>query len=225
MRPIYRCRGSGVFVEDPGECRDGAVLLLSPERRVRLSKLMSGLLRHFPWEAGLRLDGEGWVPVVELVRGIRERWRNREAYSWVTVEHVVAVALLDPKGRFQLSPDLRMIRAAYGHSREVGVRLGYRRLGPGEAPERLYHGTVSGRLPSILEKGLLPMRRVMVHLSSTVEDALEVARRHGGDPVVLVVDTRCLLGRGVPLYRASSRVYLAPWVPPDCLKPLPGGER
>ena len=215
VRPVYRCREGG-YTEDPSKCRMGAELLMTGEQRLRLSKLMSALLRHLPGEAGLRLDEEGWVPVHELVRGIRERWRNRELYRWVTREHVIAVALLDPKGRFQLSSDMSRIRASYGHS--VGVRLGYRPLGPGELPERLYHGTVRRNLPSIMRSGILPMRRLAVHLTDSVETAVEVGRRHGGDVVVLVVDPRCLHERGIPVYRASRVIYLAERVPPECIR-------
>ncbi len=199
-------------------CGEPAELLLTGEQRLRLSKLMSALLRHIPGEAGLRLDEEGWVEVRELARAIRERWRNRELYQWVRPEHIVAVAMLDPKGRFQLSPDGKRIRAAYGHS--VRVRLGYEPLPPGEAPPRLYHGTVRRSLEPIMREGLKPMKRMMVHLSPDPETAAEVGRRHGPDVVILEIDTRCLARHGVPLYRASSKVYLAPWVPPACIKPL-----
>ncbi len=215
LRPIYRCREGG-FAEDPAECRMGGELLMTGEQRLRLSKLMSALLRHLPHEAGLRLDEGGWVEVSELVKGIRERWRNREAYWWVTRDHVVAVALLDPKGRFQLSPDMRRIRASYGHS--VRVELGYQPLQPRELPERLYHGTPRRNLASIMARGLLPMRRLMVHLSPDPRLAVEVGRRHGGDVVVLEVDPRCLAGRGVRVYRASRVVYLAERVPPECIR-------
>lgn len=214
VKPVYRCREGG-YSEDPAGCREGAELLLTPEQRLRLSKLMSFLLRHGPEEAGLRLDEEGWVPVRELARAIRERWRNKEQYWWVRPEHIVAVALLDPRGRFQLSPDGERIRASYGHS--IRVRLGYTPLPLDKLPPVLYHGTLRGNLPSIMRKGILPMKRMMVHLAADVETAAEVGRRHGRDVVILAVDTRCLTRHGVEVYRASPRIYLAKWVPPDCI--------
>jgi putative RNA 2'-phosphotransferase len=216
LLPVYRCRGRGVYVEDPSLCPEGAVLVLTPEQRLRLSKLMSALLRHIPHEAGLRLDEEGWVEVAELARAIRERWRNRVLYSFVRPEHIIAVAATDKRGRFQLSPDGRRIRASYGHS--VGVKLGYRSLPWSEVPRVLYHGTVRRNLGSIMEKGLLPMRRLMVHLAANRETAVEVGRRHGRDVVVLLVDTECLRRHGIPVYRASPVIYLAERVPPDCIR-------
>ena len=49
LKPIYRCRVCGAFTEDQYHCGKQAELLLDPGSRVRLSKLMSGLLRYYPW--------------------------------------------------------------------------------------------------------------------------------------------------------------------------------
>jgi len=222
LRPVYRCR-RGVYTEDPERCSGPSELLMTGEQRLRLSKLMSALLRHIPEEAGLSLGPGGWVPVRELARAIRERWRGREHYWWVTPEHVVAVAKLDPRGRFQLDEERGLIRASYGHS--VRVELGYRPLPWEEVPPVLYHGTVRRSLPSIMRRGLLPMKRVAVHLSADLETALEVARRHGRDVVVLAVDTGCLRRHGVSVVRASPKIYLVEKVPPDCIEPLTNNAR
>ncbi len=184
---------------------------MTGEQRARLSKLMSALLRHIPWEAGLRLDRHGWVGIDELVDGIRRRWRNSSQYKWVTREHVVAIALLDPKGRFEIRNS--RIRAAYGHS--VRIEIDYKPVKP---PKTLYHGTVRSNLKSIMEKGLLPMRRLMVHLSLSVEDAVEVARRHGKDIVILTVSGDCLSMRGIRVYKVGKKTYAASWVPPECIR-------
>jgi len=215
LKSIYKCRVCGRFVEEPFHCGRPAVLVLDGVRRLRLSKLVSGLLRHFPWEACLELDEGGWVDVDVLVKGIRECWRNRELYRWVTREHVVALALLDPKGRFELSRDGRRIRATYGHS--VRVRVDHRPLSLEELPEKLYHGTVKRVLGGILREGIKPMKRLMVHLTNRFEDAVETGRRHGPDVVVLVVDPHCLVEKGYKVYRAGRNVYLVSWVPPECI--------
>jgi len=216
LKPIYRCRVCGAFTEESWHCGKPAAMFMTGEQRLRLSKLMSAILRHIPHEAGLELDLGGWVEVEELARAIRERWRRRDLYQWVTRQHVVAVALLDPKGRFQLSSDNRHIRAAYGHS--VKLELGYKPLSENELPEVLYHGTVVERLNSIMHEGLKPMRRLMVHLAAKPQEAIEAARRHGSRVVLLRIDPRCLAEIGLPVYRASHVMYLAPHVPPECIK-------
>ena len=206
MGAIYRCRICGSFTEEPVHCGARAELLLDERSRTRLSKLMSGLLRHFPEAAGLKLDEEGFVRLEELLDGIR-RWR-RSDYSWVCLDHILAVAALDPKGRFEVAGE--RIRARYGHS--VNVRIAYEEKLP---PGLLYHGTSARNLSSIYAKGLLPMKRRFVHLTTRLEDAWRRAARYE-DPVVLVVDPGCLARRS-RLYRASSSVYLSPKVPPECI--------
>lgn len=207
---IYKCE-DGRFVEDPRECGDsGARLLLDPVRRVRLSKLMSFLLRHGPWEAGLRVDRGGWVRIDDLVDGIRERWRNREEYGWVTRVHVLAVALLDPKGRFEVRGG--RIRARYGHS--FPVELGYEPVRP---PSVLYHGTSVERVPRIMAEGLKGMRRLYVHLTVDPRVACETGARHG-EPVLLIVDGKILEELGVKVYRASDVIYLTEMVPRKAIR-------
>ena len=178
--------------------------------RVRLSKKMTGLLRHYGPRYGLKLDPEGWTTLHELVEALH----RIPGYQWVTTRHVLEVVRRDEKGRYELRGD--RIRARYGHSLKINIK--YREAGPGEAPPKLYHGTTRRNLPSILEKGLLPMKRQYVHLTRTMEDAVETGRRHGGDVVVLVVDTRCLQDKGITLYKASDRIYLARHVPPECIE-------
>jgi len=216
VRSIYKCRICGAYTEEEEHCGKPAEMLVDGTKRVRLSKLMSALLRHIPHEAGLELDKEGWARVDELVEAIRTKWRSRDAYQWVTREHVVAVALLDPKGRFQLSDDKTKIRASYGHS--IMVDMGYKPLREDELPPLLYHGTTREKLSSILRRGLLPMKRLKVHLTIDEETALEVARRHGKDVVLLLVDTKCVRREGFNIYKASNFVYLADYVPPRCIK-------
>ena len=189
-------------------CRVKAELILDPLTRERLSKLISGLLRHFPHAIGLRVDKEGFVSLEELVEKIRERW-TRSDYSWLTVEHVVALAMLDPKGRFEIVGP--RIRARYGHSYPVKVRY--------EEDKRvriLYHGTSLDRLPSIMARGILPMKRIKVHLTPCLEEAYRRASVWS-KPVVLVVDARKLREMGFRVYRASHAVYLADMVPPTCI--------
>jgi len=176
--------------------------------RVRLSKKMAGLLRHYPDRYGLRLDEEGWATLEDLVAALR----RIPGFEWVEAHHVLEVIRRDPKGRYELRGG--RVRARYGHS--VRVRVEYPE--PPEPPPLLYHGTVERSLPGIMARGILPGRRLWVHLSASVEDALETGRRHGPDVVVLVVDTACLRGRGIRVYKASERVYVVEKVPPECIR-------
>lgn len=209
MKPIYRCRVCGRYVEEPYHCGKPCEQVLDPVNRVRLSKLMSGLLRHYPWEAGLKLTRDGWVDIDKLVEGIRTQWRNKELYQWVRREHVIAVALLDPKNRFELRNN--MIRARYGHSIEVEIK--YPAV---DIDHPLYHGTSIDKLTNILVEGIKSMKRRYVHMTSSLEDAIDTGARHG-KPVVLVISTKCLKKHGLRIYKATDKIYLTEYVPPDCI--------
>ncbi len=208
MKPIYKC-ADGKFVEDPNECRGGWILLIDPAKRVKLSKLISGILRHFPHEACVEPDSEGWVRIDDLIRGIRECWRNRELYQWVSYEHIIAIAKLDPKGRFEIKND--KVRARYGHSFKVSIK--YPRI---TWSKPLYHGTSTSSLNSILKEGIKPMKRQYVHLTIDEKTAIDTGRRHG-KPVILVVDPACIEKHGYEVYRATDKIFLTRYVPPDCI--------
>lgn len=173
----------------------------------RVSKLMALILRHRPEEFGVELDELGFCPLSSLVRALRKR------FPWVDERVVRAIVEGDEKGRYEMKGD--RIRARYGHS--VPVVLDQRPVRP---PELLYHGTSSSALPSILEEGLKPMGRRFVHLSASIEDALSVGRRRDPKPVILEVKAGEAWRRGIPFYRPSERIYLAPHIPPALLRPL-----
>lgn len=180
-------------------------VVLSGERRTRLSKFMSGALRHFPEDAGLSPDEHGWVPFDTLVSAVHDRYDRADRES---VEGVIAT---DPKGRFERAED--RVRAAYGHSIDVDLDAP-----DTPVPDRLYHGTAPGNLDSIRRRGLEPMNRQQVHLSATVQQAREVGSRHADDPVVLGVDAGAMERDGHRIVRRGRGVYTTDRVPPEYLR-------
>ncbi len=105
MRSIYKCVICGSYTEDTVHCGGvQARLLLDGKLRSRLSHLMTYLLRHDPDAADLSMDSEGWVSIDELVHALRNKW-DPKAYSWLTKEHIMAVASLDPKVGLRLGMD------------------------------------------------------------------------------------------------------------------------
>ncbi len=172
--------------------------------RVKLSKMMTRILRHEP--SGI-VNEEGWARIDDLVRVIRERFGLR----WVRKEHIIAVALNDEKGRYELRGDL--IRARYGHSFHVKINL--EEANPSE--KVLYHGTSFNNVKSILREGIKPMKRMYVHLTINYEEALENAKRKG-KPAILVIDRDCLSKKGIKVFKAGKFVRVTHYVPPDCIK-------
>lgn len=203
---IGLCPEHGGFQgEDCPRCGAEGDPVLREERRVKLSKLLSGALRHFPEELDLELDAQGWTSLDALAKATRGR------YAWATEGAVRAVIDTDPKGRFEAREG--RVRAVYGHSVEV-------ELGPSDhaaVPEVLYHATAPGNVDRILVQGLEPMDRNEVHLSPSREAALEVGRRHAEAPVLLAIDTERLTTLGFQVHARSEQVYTTSRVPPDCL--------
>jgi putative RNA 2'-phosphotransferase len=175
---------------------------MSPHDQHRLSKLMSLILRHQPDPFGLALDEQGWTPLAGLLAAIQRRreWRG------TTEEAIREVVATSDKQRFEIEGD--RIRARYGHS--VEQRVHYPEVEP---PELLYHGTSPQSLPAIRSEGLRSMRRQYVHLSTEVEQALAVGRRHSPGPVLLVIRARDAWQAGVRFYQPEARLYVAESVP------------
>lgn len=173
---VRRCPDHGYADGSCPVCGVAGETVLTGKRRTRLSKFLSGALRHFPDDAGLDLDAHGWTAWDALVGTVTDR------YPWADADAVAGVVATDPKGRFERDGD--RVRAAYGHSVDVSLE-------PTDAPvpDRLYHGTAPENVAAIEAEGLKPMGRQYVHLSGSVEGAREVGRRHAADPVVFAVDT------------------------------------
>lgn len=185
--------------------------VLGAGRRTRLSKFLSGALRHFPEDAGLSLDDRGWADYSEVIDAVTRR------YDWAEPEHVEGVILADPKGRFERAGE--RVRAAYGHSVDVALDEPETPV-----PDELYHGTGPGAVGAIREEGLKPMGRQRVHLSETVEEAREVGRRRASDPAVFAVDAGAMAADGRRVVRRGRGVYTTDRVPPEYLSLLDGSE-
>lgn len=204
LDPVRRCPDHGHVAGACPVCGTVGETVLSGERRTRLSKFLSGALRHFPDDVGLSLDDRGWVAWPDLVAAASDR------YPWADADAVAGVVATDPKGRFER--DDGRVRAAYGHSVDVTLE-------PTDAPvpDRLYHGTAPGNVAAIREEGLKPMGRQHVHLSASVADAREVGRRHASDPVVFAVDAESLAADGHRITKRGRDTYTVDRVPPEYL--------
>ena len=172
--------------------------------RVRLSKRMSRALRHDPARLGLELDAEGWTAVEALVRGLSA---PGNAVARADVEDVVRHG---SKQRFEIDGD--RIRARYGHSVDGRVDLP-----AADPPAVLFHGTSPDAAIAIAAQGLRPQGRQYVHLSSDEQTAHRVGARHGGRPVVLVVDAAAAATEGVVFRHGNEDTWLADEIAPRFL--------
>jgi putative RNA 2'-phosphotransferase len=203
--PVYRCPRHGHHDgETCPDCDEQGSRVVSGSRRERLSRFISGALRHFPEDAGIDLDAAGWTDTDALIDTVVRR------YDWAHTDQIDAVLETDPKGRFERQGG--QVRAAYGHSVDVDLE------GTDDpVPNTLYHGTAPRNLGAIREEGLRPMNREAVHLSETVEAAMEVGARHAAEPAVLAVDAAELLSAGYEIHKRGEATYTVDRVPPAYL--------
>jgi len=213
---VQTCPTHGFFEgESCPACGAAGRHVLDGGRRRRLSKYVSGALRHFPDDAGLELDAAGWTPFSDLVDSVERK------YGWASRGALAAVVETDPKERFERDrrDEGGRIRAAYGHSVDVTLDSD-----DDAVPETLYHGTAARNLDAIRAEGLRPMNRQQVHLSESRADALEVGRRHGEDPVVLEIDAAALQDDGHDVTQRGQAVFTTDRVRPTYLSRVDGDD-
>lgn len=167
----------------------------------RHSKFLSLILRHKPEVAGITLDENGWVDVQSLLDGAAKSGHD------ITRSDLFNTVHNNNKKRFTLSGDGTRIRAAQGHSVQVDLDLT-----PVRPPSHLFHGTARHNLDSIFANGLIPGKRLQVHLSPDVKTAISVGERHG-KAAVLWVDTARMDADGYTFTQADNGVWLTDSVP------------
>lgn len=166
-----------------------------------ISKLLSLALRHQPDVLGIRLDGEGWASVAEVLANMTQKGLQ------VDRQKLQEVVETNDKKRFSFNADGSKIRANQGHS--LPVDLG---LQPAVPPTILYHGTGAQHVPAILKEGLQRRTRQHVHLSEDPETAHKVGSRHG-KAVILSVRSGDMHGDAYSFYYSANGVWLTEAVP------------
>lgn len=169
--------------------------------RTKTGRYIAYLLRHRPDAAGLTLDEHGWAKTEDLLAG-----------TALTMEELEIIVRTDEKQRYSFNADKTRIRANQGHSIQVDVELTEKK-----PPAVLFHGTAVRFRESIEAQGLLSGKRLYVHLSSDVETALKVGKRHG-KPMVYRVDAGRMYGNGVVFYLSENGVWLTKTVSPEYLE-------
>jgi putative RNA 2'-phosphotransferase len=189
----------------------------------KLSSVLIGILRHFPDQFGVTVDAHGWADVDDVVEAIKQRL---DRFYWTRKKHVVALALTDEKGRYQMEHG--RIRATYAHTIVVDLSD----LPESEADE-LFYPVTEEELDIILEQGLLPTDRSMVHLSGSRKKAREAGKIRVDNPVILGIDAKAARADGIDIFKAGADVHVASRIDARYLSRLgegpdedaPGGER
>ena len=171
------------------------------KNNIRISKLLSLVLRHQPEAIGLKLDKHGWAEIDELLT-LLEKNGDR-----ISRDQLGSIVENDNKNRYAIDADGLRIRANQGHS--IEVELGLPAIEP---PEILFHGTVKKFLEAIACSGLDAGSRQHVHLSRDRETAINVGKRRGS-PIILRVRSAAMHAEGHEFYCSNNGVWLTKHVP------------
>lgn len=181
---------------------------------VRVSKLLSLMLRHRPQEFSLEVDRYGFADLEEVLVALQDR------DSDLTLNDIELVVNDAEKKRFEIVEG--RIRARYGHS--FPIDLG---IDPMEPPEFLYKGVDPKEVDRVLQEGLKPIDRQYVHLSFDVDVAARLGGGREGIGAVIRVDAQRGHRAGVRFYDCGPTI-LTPEVPADFVeveeRPTPAGS-
>lgn len=199
---IRKCEEHGCFRgETCPECDQEGQFILDDEREDKLGRFVSGALRHFPEKLGLSMYEDGWVSINALAAAAARK------YKWPKKYHVYALVESDEKGRYEISGG--KIRAVYGHS--IDVVLDY----PLYEDEFAYYGVSPEEVDILLEEGLRPVKQRYLHLSTTLEKAIEVALIHTENPSIFKIDVAAAIDDGLNVMVANEDILLTDEIPAD----------
>ena len=205
---LKECHSHGYFRDEYCPvCGSEAKFLLNDQEVELLGRTMAGVLRHFPERYGLEMDAHGWVDLRDFITAVQIR---NKRFRFLRPHHIVGLVETDPKGRYQFL-DGKM-RATYGHSLDLDLDLPTENI-----PDVLYYPTTEEELHVLVEAGLRPSDRKMVHLSATYESAMEAGRVRSQAPVILEVAAKRARDSGVVIARAGKTVYTTKEIPGEYL--------
>ena len=179
---------------------------MGTRRLIRLSKLLSLILRHQPEQFGIILDPEGYADLREVLLAVQTQVPD----AIETDLRDIVTTLETDKQRFSIIDG--EIRANYGHS--VADRIQHQPVAP---PPILWHGTAEAALSGIATRGILPMKRQYVHLTTDERLAIRVGSRHGAARAIRI-DAARAHAEGIPFYRANDAFWLADEIAPRYLE-------
>lgn len=176
----------------------------STEELNKLSRKLTGLLRHRAKDEGFDIRPDGYVPVDDIV----DRYKYR-----VSMKGLKWIVENDSKTRFNLIQEdgEYLIRANQGHSMEgINANEIFDPIYPGEL-DVCIHGTYFKFWNSIRDTGLNKMGRLHIHFTPSevvTEDARSGFRK--SCDIIIYLDVEKALQDGLKLFRSANNVILSP---------------
>ncbi|KAI9500011.1 Protein transport protein Sec24B [Coemansia spiralis] len=178
----------------------------SPE--VRLSKLLTYILRHGATKEGLQLRDDGSISIKDLKTHSR-----LQSTSFEQIKHIVDT---NDKKRFVLFEDTNpkgakewYVRATQGHSLAI-KRSPLVKLTAETLPPCIVHGTTSGKIPLIKQTGLSRMRRTHIHFASGLPgDKSVISGMRASSDAFIWIDGPKAMEDGIEFYLSENGVILS----------------
>lgn len=168
----------------------------------RFAKTLSYVLGHRPDEFGLVSDAEGFVGLKELLKALREE----EEWSFVRRGHLQEL-LHSPEGKgFDWRDDrIRSASPLVSLTPEPLLSL----------PDRLFHAVRTRAHPVALRNGLRPSKGKWVILTRSLDMALRMGKRRDPEPVILEINSKEAVLRGVRFYSTQGLLIFAEFIPKE----------
>ena len=169
----------------------------------QLSKLISYVLGRSPAEFGLVPDPDGFVKLKEFLKAVSEE----DGLRYVRRSNINEILTTLPDPPIEIKENY--IRAKH--------RDGLSGLSPAQNLPKLIFTCIRRKAyPVVLEKGIFPMGFSHVILSSEPEMAKRIGKRKDPEPVLLSVQTRISMERGIVFYDAGDPLFLTESIHPGC---------
>jgi len=176
-----------------------------------LVKMLAYVLGVAPHEFGLLADDDGWVSLKELTKALHEEegWRGvRESM------------ILDAASR--LAPDELELKESLIRSRTRRPP----RPHPGvEPPPHIFIALRRRAWPVLRDRGLEAKAGAPLMLAKHEAFAYRLGRRRDAEAVLVTVQARQAMDKGVMFSGLGEDLFLADWIPADCLMGPPVPEK
>ena len=190
--------------------------VMCQDRRRRVSKALSFVLRHGAFSEGVRLDAEGYGHVRDILES------PAMSLLHVTLQELRRTVSSDEKNRFSIVTvlDQFYVKANEGHSiRGLDAQAMHTpvTIAAGNVPAVAIHGSFRKHLSSIRARGLLAggLRGTREHVHFQTSDIGEdgvIAGTRADWEIAVYVDIPAALRDGVHFYLSANGVLLTPGV-------------
>jgi len=171
----------------------------------QLARFLQYVIGRRPDEFGLVTDGQGYVPVSEVLKVLHEEdWRKIRRIDLETMNVHLARPAIELKDHLLRAEDRSHLEAL----RE-----------PAPPPKLLYAPIRRRGYEAVMQHGLRPYGhtgRVVLFMEQDL--ALKVGRRRDAQPVIVTVNTQEARARGCHFNAFGKRIFLTESLPVECCR-------